>query len=158
MFQERKYRDLNWEPSPVPPGDIDFLLLTHSHVDHVGLVPRLVKNGYGQPIYATRASAEIARIVLLDAAHIQEEDAELKRRRHRREGRKGRHPEVPLYTRADEEGVEPGTRRGARVWPRTGAREELGQLRRRRSPLLHLLPRVSIANEAVSRRRGRLYL
>ena len=103
MFQERKYRGLNWEPSRVPPGDIDFLLLTHSHVDHVGLVPRLVKNGYDQPIYATRASAEIARIVLLDAAHIQEEDAEFKRRRHQREGRKGKHPELPLYTRADVE-------------------------------------------------------
>ena len=43
MFQERKYRDLNWEPSPVPPGDIDFLLLTHSRVDHVGLVPRQLR-------------------------------------------------------------------------------------------------------------------
>ena len=103
MFQERKYRGLNWEPSAVPPGDIDFLLLTHSHVDHVGMVPKLVKDGFQGTIYCTRASARIASIVLLDAAHIQEEDAEFKKRRHQREGRRGRHPEVPLYTRTDAE-------------------------------------------------------
>ncbi|MFH1572194.1 MAG: MBL fold metallo-hydrolase, partial [Gemmatimonadota bacterium] len=101
LFQERKYAERNWEKSPVPPGDIDFLLLTHSHVDHVGLVPRLVKEGFDQPIICTRASAEIARIVLLDSGRLQEEDAEFKKRRHQREGRRGKYPEVPLYTEAD---------------------------------------------------------
>ena len=103
MFQEREFLERNWEPSPVPPGELDYLLLTHAHLDHVGLLPRLVGEGFDQPVITTRASAELAQIVLRDAAHIQEEDAEYKRKRHGREGRKGRHPVVPLYDAADAE-------------------------------------------------------
>jgi len=91
----------------VPPESVDAVLLTHAHLDHCGLLPKLVKEGFRGKIHCTAASAEIARIILLDAAHLQEEDAEFKKKRHRREGRTGPYPEVPLYTVADAERVSP---------------------------------------------------
>lgn len=103
LYQERGYRERNWNPLPVDPKSIDAVLLTHAHLDHCGLLPKLVRDGFTGPIYCTPATAEIARIVLLDSAHIQEEDAKYKRRRHEREGRKGRYPEQPLYTEEDAE-------------------------------------------------------
>jgi len=75
LFQERSYLERNWEPFPSSPGQIDFLLLTHAHLDHSGLIPRFVKQGYSHPILATGASADLAEIVLLDSAHLLEEDA-----------------------------------------------------------------------------------
>ncbi|RJP77485.1 MAG: MBL fold metallo-hydrolase [Candidatus Zixiibacteriota bacterium] len=107
MYQERDLRSRNWDPFPVPPESIQALLLTHAHVDHCGLLPKLVREGFRGPVYCTEATAEIARIVLADSAHLHEEDAETKRRRHQREGRQGPYPEVPLYTRADAEAVFP---------------------------------------------------
>jgi metallo-beta-lactamase family protein len=101
LYQERKYRERNWAPFAVRPESIDAVLLTHAHLDHCGLLPKLVRDGFSGPIYCTPATAEIARIVLLDSAHIQEEDAEFKRRRHEREGRKGPYSEQPLYTEED---------------------------------------------------------
>ncbi len=98
MFQERRYLDLNWEKSPVPPKKIDAVLLTHAHLDHCGLLPRLVEEGFRGTIYATAATVDLAEIVLEDSAEIQVEDAAYKRKRHRREGRRGKHPEIPLYT------------------------------------------------------------
>jgi len=111
LFQERKFLERNWAPSPVPPGEIDCLLLTHAHLDHCGLIPRLVHEGFAGEIVATRASAELAEIVLRDAGHLQEEDAAHKKRRHERERRKGRYPEVPLYTAKDAEDALPLFRR-----------------------------------------------
>jgi len=107
LYQERKFRARNWEAFPVRPKGIDAVLLTHAHLDHCGLLPKLVREGFAGPIYCTAATAEIARIVLLDSAHIQEEDAEYKKRRHRREGRKGPYPVVPLYTVAEAEAALP---------------------------------------------------
>lgn len=98
LYQERPYLDRNWEPFPVPPDEIDTLLLTHAHLDHSGYIPRLVKEGFSRRILATAPSIELAEIVLLDTAHIQEEDAAFKLKRHKREGRIGPHPEIPLYT------------------------------------------------------------
>ena len=103
LYQERQFRGRNWDAFPVPPKNIDAVLLTHAHLDHCGLLPKLVREGFGGKIYCTAATAEIARIILLDSAHIQEEDAEYKARRHRKERRKGPYPEVPLYTLADAE-------------------------------------------------------
>ena len=103
LFQERDYLERNWEDSPVPARDLDFILLTHAHLDHCGRIPKLVKEGYANPIIATRASVELAGIVLKDAGKLQEEDASHKKRRHRKEGRRGKYPEVPLYTREDAE-------------------------------------------------------
>ncbi len=103
LFQERCCLERNWAPSPVPPDEVDVLLLTHAHLDHCGLIPKLVAEGFTRDILTTAPSADLARIVLDDAAHIQEEDAEYKKRRHEREGRRGPHPEVPLYTEAEAE-------------------------------------------------------
>ncbi|MEQ9617206.1 MAG: MBL fold metallo-hydrolase [Phycisphaerales bacterium] len=101
MFQEREHLSRNWDPSPVPPGDIDALLLTHAHLDHCGLIPRFVNEGYAGPILATPATIDLAKIVLEDSARIHVEDASYKKKRHEREKRKGPHPELPLYTPSD---------------------------------------------------------
>jgi metallo-beta-lactamase family protein len=101
MFQERGYQDRNWHPSPIPPDQIDALVLTHAHVDHCGLIPRLVAEGFQGPIYATRATVPLSEVILRDAASIQVEDAAYKKKRHEREGRKGKHPEIPLYDEQD---------------------------------------------------------
>lgn len=101
LFQERPLRGRNWEPFFVPPSSIDAVLLTHGHLDHCGFIPKFVKDGFDGPIYCTGATAEITRITLLDTAGIQEEDAEKKRKRHEKEGRKVAFPEIPLYTVSD---------------------------------------------------------
>ncbi|MGD2095285.1 MAG: MBL fold metallo-hydrolase [Phycisphaerales bacterium] len=103
LYQERQFKSRNWEPFEVPPNSIDAVLLTHAHLDHCGLLPKLVKEGFKGKIYGTTATAEIAKIILLDSAHLQEEDAEYKRKRHEKEGRKGPHPYEPLYTTEDVE-------------------------------------------------------
>ncbi len=103
LYQERQFRHRNWESFTFDPSDIDAVLLTHAHVDHCGLLPKLVSEGFSGPIFCTEATAELLKIVLLDAAHIQEEDAKHKRRRHEREGRTGPHEVKPLYTRNDAE-------------------------------------------------------
>ncbi len=103
LFQEREFVPRNWHRSPIPAEQIDALLLTHIHIDHSGLIPRLVGEGFRGPIYCTRPTAALAEIMLLDAARIQMEDASYKKKRHRREGRRGKHPEVPLFTDEDAE-------------------------------------------------------
>ncbi len=103
LYQERKLKHRNWEPFPFDPASIDAMLLTHAHVDHSGMIPRLVRDGFRGNIYCTKATADIARIILLDAAHLQEEDAAYKKKRHDREKRKGPYPEVPVYTTRDAE-------------------------------------------------------
>jgi metallo-beta-lactamase family protein len=107
LYQERKYQERNWQPFPFNPQSIDAVFLTHAHLDHCGLLPKLVREGYKGKIYCTQATAEIAQIILLDAAHLQEEDAIFKAERHKREGRRGPFPEIPLYTVEDAEAVQP---------------------------------------------------
>jgi len=107
LYQERHLRARNWDPFPVPADSIDAVLLTHAHLDHCGLLPKLVREGFKGKIYCTAATSEIARIILLDSAKLQEEDAEFKRKRHQREGRKGPYPVVPLYTTTDAEACFP---------------------------------------------------
>jgi len=101
MFQERDYSHRNWEAFPVPPDQIQYVLLTHVHQDHCGLVPKLVKEGFAGDILLTPASKELFPIIILDSARIQEEDAAFKKRRHEKEGRNGPYPEIPLYTVQD---------------------------------------------------------
>jgi len=101
LYQEREFQARNWDPFPVPAGSVSALLLTHAHLDHCGLVPRLCRQGFRGPIYCTGATAEIARFILEDSAHLQEEDARLKQKRHEGEGRRGPYPEQPLYTTHD---------------------------------------------------------
>ncbi len=103
MFQERPYQDRNWEPCPVPARQLDAVLLTHAHLDHCGLLPRLVCEGFRGPVFTTAASADLVDLILRDSAKIQAEDVEFKKKRHRKEGRKPKHPVVPLYTIDDVE-------------------------------------------------------
>ncbi len=101
LYQERELRGRNWERFHFPPSTIDAVLLTHAHLDHCGLLPKLVREGFNGHIYCTAGTSEIAKIILMDSANIQQEDAEFKRKRHQQEGRKGPYPEVPLYTTDD---------------------------------------------------------
>jgi metallo-beta-lactamase family protein len=109
MYQERDFQSRNWNPSPLEPSLIDAVFLTHAHIDHCGLLPKLVHDGFKGPVYATDATLEMAEIMLLDSARIQEEDADYKKRRHTREGRRGKtpFPEEPLYTVEDAQACVP---------------------------------------------------
>jgi metallo-beta-lactamase family protein len=98
LYQEREFGGRNWRPFPIPPETLDCVLLTHAHLDHSGLLPKLVREGFRGSIYCLAATAEIAEIMLLDSANIQQEDAEFKKKRHQKARRKGPYPEVPLYT------------------------------------------------------------
>ena len=103
LFQERDYTYRNWEAFPIPPNQIQYILLTHVHQDHSGLIPKLVKEGFHGEILLTPASKELFPIVISDSARIQQEDAAYKKKRHDKEGRKGPYPEIPLYTTQDAE-------------------------------------------------------
>jgi metallo-beta-lactamase family protein len=101
LFQGgRELAEENAEPFGFDPSEIDFLLLTHAHLDHCGRLPLLVKRGFRGEILTTAASRELTRLVLLDAAHLQEEEA---RNNIRHAARRGNRKEstAPLYTEID---------------------------------------------------------
>lgn len=98
LFQGLKeLRQRNWSPLPIPPETIDAVVLTHAHIDHTGWLPRLVAQGFTGPVYCTEGTADLCRLVLPDAAHIQEEDAKFANKR----GFSKHHPALPLYTEED---------------------------------------------------------
>jgi len=98
LFQGLKeLRERNWAPLPVDPATLDAVVLTHAHVDHTGYLPRLCKDGFGGRVYATRATADLARIMLPDSGHLQEEDAAY----HNKRGSSKHAPALPLYTAED---------------------------------------------------------
>ncbi len=103
LFQERPLLSRNWDDLSPLATRLQAVLLTHAHVDHCGLLPRLIRAGFDGPVYCTPATAEMARVVLLDSAKLQVEDALFKKKRHAREGRRGPYPEEPLYTENDVE-------------------------------------------------------
>ena len=104
MFQgTRELRRRNWARFAVDPASIDAVVLTHAHLDHCGYLPRLAKHGFRGEVYATQGTIDLARIVLLDSAHLQEEDAEHASRHHYSRHAK---PE-PLYTSVDVERLLP---------------------------------------------------
>ncbi|WP_353476232.1 MBL fold metallo-hydrolase (plasmid) [Salipiger sp. H15] len=97
MFQgAHELHDENAARFGFDPAAIDMLLLTHAHLDHCGRIPLLVKRGFSGPIVATAATRDLARLVMMDSAHLHEEEA----RHNRRKGRKGGHYDA-LYDRLD---------------------------------------------------------
>jgi metallo-beta-lactamase family protein len=100
LFQGlREQRERNWRPLAIPATDIDAVVLSHAHIDHSGYLPRLARDGFTGPIYCSAGTADLLRIMLPDAAHLQEEEAEFRNRR----GATRYRPALPLFTEADAE-------------------------------------------------------
>jgi metallo-beta-lactamase family protein len=100
MFQGAKRDRLaNWEPFPVDPATIDAVVVTHAHIDHSGWLPGLARDGFTGAIIATTATCDLCKILLPDAAHLQEEQARFANER----GFSKHHPAEPLYTSQDAE-------------------------------------------------------
>jgi len=98
MFQGLKeLRERNWQEPPFDPRSLDAVLITHEHIDHTGYLPRLVRQGFHGPIYCSRGTADLLKILLPDAGRLQEEDADYKNRHNLT-----KHvPALPLYTEKD---------------------------------------------------------
>ena len=98
MFQGlRELRDRNWQDPPFDPRALTAILITHAHIDHTGFLPRLVRQGYHGPIYCSRGTGDLLKILLPDAGRLQEEDADY-RNRHKLTKHT---PALPLYTEKD---------------------------------------------------------
>ena len=98
LFQGLKHlRELNWEKIPFDAAEIDVVILTHGHLDHVGYLPRLLKNGFKGKVYGSNPTLDLAEIVLKDSAKIQEEDAD----HANKHGYTKHEPALPLYDRKD---------------------------------------------------------
>ena len=96
MFQGSKsVKDFNEKPFAFNPGEIDAMVLTHAHVDHSGLIPRLVKEGFKGRVHCTKSTQQLCTILLPDSAHIQESDAEYANRKGLRAGKS---QVLPLFT------------------------------------------------------------
>lgn len=95
MFQGlKKLRRMNWNDPGFDPGFLDHVVLTHAHIDHTGYTPRLLKYGFSGPVHCTPATAELLELMLMDSAHIQEEDAAWANKK----GFSKHSPAEPLYT------------------------------------------------------------
>ena len=131
MFQGFKVlRERNWAPPPAELLQADAVVLSHAHLDHSGWLPALVKHGFGGPIYASPATRDLAEVLLLDSAHLQEEDA----RRANRYGYSRHAKALPLYTRRDAQ------RAIARIVPLPPGRDKIvGNVRIGLTPVGHLL-------------------
>ncbi len=102
MFQwPKEITRLNYEPFLFDPKEIDFVLLTHAHIDHCGLLPKLYKQGFSGKIYATSATIDLCKIMLEDSANIQEKNIEQENKRRKKNHQE---PRFPLYT--EEEAAE----------------------------------------------------
>lgn len=98
MFQGLKeLRERNWQDPPFDPRSIDAVLITHAHIDHTGYLPRLVRQGFRGPVYCSRGTADLLKILLPDAGRLQEEDADYKNRHNLTK----HSPALPLYTEKD---------------------------------------------------------
>ncbi|HEY0724141.1 MAG TPA: MBL fold metallo-hydrolase, partial [Pyrinomonadaceae bacterium] len=98
LFQGLKeLRERNWQDPPFAPGSINAVLITHAHIDHTGYLPRLVQQGFRGPVYCSRGTADLLKILLPDSGRLQEEDADY-RNRHKLTKHA---PALPLYTEKD---------------------------------------------------------
>jgi metallo-beta-lactamase family protein len=93
----KELKQRNWDKLAIDPATIDWVLLTHAHIDHTGYLPRLVRNGYRGPIYSNAATHELCELLLPDSAHLQEEDALFAAKK----GYSSHKPPLPLYTVAE---------------------------------------------------------
>ena len=137
LFQGYKtLRERNWAPLAVAPSLIDAVVLSHAHLDHSGWLPALVKQGFKGPVYASPATRDLAEVLLLDSAHLQEEDA----RRANRGGWSRHQPALPLYTVAD------AKRALAKIVAvPTGRSVSVGEARITLTPAGHLLGAMSVS-------------
>jgi metallo-beta-lactamase family protein len=98
LFQgERRWREENWSEPGFDLAGVNAVLLTHAHIDHIGILPRYVAQGLNCPVYATPATIALARLLLLDSARLQEEEANYRER----SGHSRHHPPLPLYREDD---------------------------------------------------------
>ncbi len=136
LFQGFKtLRERNWAPLPVPASEIDAVVLSHAHLDHSGYLPALVNQGFRGPVHCTPATRDLAEVMLLDSAHLQEEDA----RRANRFGFSRHEPALPLYTVAD------AKRAIARLSPLPAGRPaRIGNVLAELTPAGHLLGACSV--------------
>jgi metallo-beta-lactamase family protein len=140
LFQGFKtLRERNWARFPVEPASIDAVVLSHAHLDHCGFLPALVKQGFKGRVYASPASIDLCEVMLLDSAHLQEEDA----RRANRAGSSRHAPALPLYTVAD------AKRALARLVPLAPGRSTtVGAVRISLTPVGHLLGACAVSLQA----------
>ena len=98
LFQgDREWRERNWNAPQFSPQEISAIVLTHAHIDHIGMLPRYQKFGLQAPIFCSPATAELAELLLLDSGRLQEEEVSYRAKT----GRSRHHPPLPLYTEAD---------------------------------------------------------
>jgi len=98
LFQGLKeLRERNWQEPPFAPGSINAVLITHAHIDHTGYLPRLVQQGFRGPVYCSRGTADLLKILLPDSGRLQEEDADYRNRHNLTKHA----PALPLYTEKD---------------------------------------------------------
>lgn len=98
LFQgEKALRERNWQDPPFNPSELDAVIITHAHIDHTGFLPRIVKLGYSGKVFTSRATADLMKILLLDSARLQDEEADY-RNRHNLSSHS---PALPLYDEND---------------------------------------------------------
>ncbi len=98
MFQgDRNWREKNWNNPPIILSEVDATLITHAHIDHIGILPRYVRDGLQSPVFSTRSTSALSGILLPDSAKLQEEEVEFRREK----GRSRHSPPLPLYTVSD---------------------------------------------------------
>lgn len=120
LFQGlRELRERNWEDPPFDPQSLDAVIITHAHVDHTAYLPRLVRLGFKNPVYCSKGTADLLKLLLPDSARLQEEEAEYRNRK----GLTRHEPALPLYTEADARAA----LKLIRTCPNTGAATEVAQ-------------------------------